>query len=123
VEDDHQVRNLIQTLLLRRGYDVLAAANADAALVLSEQHPSRIDLLLTDVVMPNMNGFQLGERLTARRPELAVLYMSGYTDHPMLRRETLYEGIEFLQKPVAPDVLLRRVRDALDQAARRRARA
>jgi PAS domain S-box-containing protein len=123
VEDDHQVRTLIQTLLLRQGYDVLAAANADAALVLSEQHRSRIDLLLTDVVMPNMNGFQLGERLTAQRPELAVLYMSGYTDHPMLRRETLYEGIEFLQKPVAPEVLLRRVRDVLDQAERRRARS
>ena len=122
VEDDHQVRNLIQTLLLRQGYDVLAAANADAAIMLAEHHPSRLDLLLTDVVMPNMNGFQLGELLTARYPQLAVLYMSGYTDHPMLRRETLYEGIDFLQKPVAPEMLLRRIRDVLDQAARRRAR-
>ena len=105
VEDDDQVRETCCAILKRNGYRVLSSEHGAAALRASEQYSGKIHLLLTDVVMPEMGGPELAERLAAVRPELAVLYVSGYTETP---------GIVFLQKPITPEVLLRRVREVLD---------
>lgn len=99
------MRALVQRVLTLSGYSVRAAANGGEALLLFEQGP--VDLVLTDVVMPLMNGYALVERLERVRPGVRALYMSGYTD---VGREQL----AFVQKPVRPHELLRRVRQALD---------
>ncbi len=116
VEDEPQVRGVVRTMLEGAGYRVLDADGPGDALLLSEQHPSRIDLLLTDVVMPHLSGAQLADRLVKVRPDLKVLYMSGYTDQAIVRHGVLEPGVEFLGKPIRPESLLRRVRTVLDAA-------
>jgi CheY-like chemotaxis protein len=86
--------------------------------VVAEKHADRIDLMLTDVVMPHMGGRELAERIHAIRPGLKVLYMSGYTDNVILQRGVLGPGSAFLQKPITPEVLARKVREVLDGPAR-----
>ncbi len=112
-EDEPQLRALLAVVLQRAGYQVLAAASPDEAVRASEQHSGPVDLLLTDVVMPGMNGRQLAERLQPARPAMKVLYMSGYTTNVVIHHGVLDEGVAFLQKPVTPDVVLRRVREVL----------
>jgi DNA-binding NtrC family response regulator len=115
VEDDDQVRHLARTILRRSGYRVLDARNGGEAFLVCEQEPGQIDLLLTDVVMPKMSGFQLAERLQPMRPAMKVLFMSGHTNDATLHRRVRDADVPFLQKPITPDNLTRRIREVLDQ--------
>ena len=114
VEDHDGLRALARRILERCGYIVLEAPNGDAALQICERHQGAIDLLLTDVVMPGMNGRALADRLSALRPGLKRLYTSGYTDNAIVHHGVLTAGTAFLQKPYTPEVLARKVRDVLD---------
>jgi CheY-like chemotaxis protein len=116
VEDAAAVRAVSRQVLERLGYAVLEAPDGKAALHLATKHRGPIHLLLTDVVMPELGGRQLAEQLTALRPELKVLYVSGYTDDAVVRHGVLEAGIAYLQKPFTPEILGRRVREVLDAA-------
>src|SRR5205807_5601480 len=96
------------------GYTVLAARNGAEALEIVAQHPSKIHLMITDVVMPGMNGRELAQHARARRSYLKVLYVSGYTGEAVLQHRLLEPGVAFLQKPFTPDVLARKTREVLD---------
>ena len=119
VEDQEEVRRVAQEILSRSGYHVLAAANAGEALLSCERHPRTIHLLLTDLVMPQMGGFELAGRLAQSRPDMKVLYMSGYTDRAILHHGILDSGLPYVQKPLVPERLARRVREVLDSPQRR----
>jgi CheY-like chemotaxis protein len=114
VEDDDQVRVVARGILRRSGYHVIEARNAGEALLHSEQNPTTIHLLLSDVVMPQMSGPELAKRLTSVRPHMKVLCMSGYTDDSIVRHGVLEAHIAYLQKPITPETLTTRVREVLD---------
>jgi two-component system, cell cycle sensor histidine kinase and response regulator CckA len=115
VEDEEQVRTIVLSILTRQGYRVLPAQHAGEALLLCERHPETIDLLLTDVVMPQMSGPELAKRLASTRPQMKVLCMSGYTDDSIVRHGVLEAGVAFIQKPITPSSLARKVRAVLDE--------
>jgi len=104
-------------ILQRNGYFVLECRNAGEALLTCEQHPQPIQLLLTDVVMPQMSGVQLAKRLSEARPEMRVLCMSGYTDDAVLRHGLLDGQLAFIQKPFTADGLLTRIAAVLEDDA------
>jgi len=118
VEDQDEVRRVAHRILTRFGYHVIEARNAGEALLTCEQYPRTIHLLLTDVVMPLLGGRQLAERLVQIRADLKVLFMSGYTENAIVHHGILDAGIEYVQKPLVPDALARRVREVLDTPAR-----
>jgi two-component system, cell cycle sensor histidine kinase and response regulator CckA len=118
VEDDDNVRRLLTHVLQKRGYKVLDASSGEEALRIFEMRKAEIHLVLTDMVMPRMSGRELAERLRQARPEVKVIFMSGYTDDVLVRTGALSPGMSFLQKPLRPDALAAKVREALDAPTR-----
>jgi PAS domain S-box-containing protein len=116
VEDDSAVRSLVSGVLKSSGYKVLVAQNGVDALVVHEQHQGGIDLLVTDVVMPQMNGPELAAHLARFRKKMKVIYISGYTDDAIVHHGVLDSDAAFLQKPFTPEALARKVREVLDTA-------
>ena len=116
VEDETEVRALARESLEAFGYTVLEARTPEEALSAFQAHPGPIHLLLTDVVMPQMSGRVLADRLVAARPSLKVVFMSGYTSNAIVHHGVLDEGTAFVQKPFTPGVLARKVREALSEA-------
>lgn len=114
VEDQPELRKLARMILTSQGYKVLEAANGGEALFHSERHTGPIHLMLTDVIMPGMNGRELAQRLKPLRPEMKVLYMSGYTVSAIIHNGVLEAGIDYLQKPISPDDLVVKVREVLE---------
>jgi len=114
VEDDEQVRELASEALSASGYSVLVADTPQSAISLCRDHAERIDLLLTDVVMPGIGGRELSKQLTAIRPDLRVLYMSGYTPQAILHHGELEANTFFIQKPFTPSSLAAKIREVLD---------
>nr|MBI3613674.1 PAS domain S-box protein [Nitrospirota bacterium] len=114
VEDEESVRALACEALEEAGFHVLGARHGAEALVISHQHQGPIHLLLTDVVMPEMSGRVLADRLAPQRPAMKILYMSGYTDNAIVHQGVIDPGTAFLHKPFSPDALVRKVREVLD---------
>ena len=116
VEDEESVRTMLARQLQSEGYEVLQAEDGREALDLIERRSGAVDLVITDVAMPAMNGRELGARLKKERPRLPVLYISGYADDEMVRRGLIDPNNPFLSKPFTPEVLAAKVRLLLDQA-------
>ena len=114
VEDEDVVRDMAGRILRDHGYNDIEARRGDEAMNLSELYAGTVHLLLTDVVMPEMSGRELAEQLSPVRPDMKVLYMSGYTDDAVLRHGVQEERMPFLQKPFIPDALVLKVREVLD---------
>ena len=114
VEDEEQVRAVATTILRRYGYHVLEAQSGGDALLICEQHSATIHLLLTDVIMQRMSGPTLADRLRVVRPDMRVLFMSGYTDRAIINHALLDSNVDFIQKPFTPERLAGKVRAALD---------
>jgi len=114
VEDEAAVRRIVREMLLRLGYTILEAPDGMAAEKIALESRKPIDLLLTDVVMPELGGLQLARRLKALRPELKVLFMSGYADDGIVNQSVLGTGAAYLQKPFTVDALASKIREALE---------
>ncbi|MFC1494688.1 PAS domain S-box protein [Thermodesulfobacteriota bacterium] len=115
VEDDTGIRKLAQKTLQAYGYSVLVAENGEDALRISKEHKEPIDLMITDVVMPKMGGKIIAERLHELRPQMKIIYMSGYTDDAIVNHGVLVPGHNYLEKPFSPVDLARKVRQVLDK--------
>lgn len=114
VEDEPAVRSLVRRVLLKNGYRVIDASNGIEALRVASRYEAPIHLLITDVVMPEMGGRDLAERLGPQRPEMKILYMSGYAEDAIVVNHVLQPGFAFLPKPFAPDILAAKVRETLE---------
>ena len=114
VEDELMVKNIATKILKRMGYQVFHADSGGDALILVEKKGSEIDLLLTDMVMPMMNGHELAEELQKQFPEMKVLYTSGYTENVIAHHGVLDEELEFIGKPYSPQALAVKLRKVLD---------
>jgi nitrogen-specific signal transduction histidine kinase len=117
VEDDQRVRSLLRDILSIRGYTVIDAEDGHEALMKLAPAVERVDLVLTDVVMPGMNGRELGEQALHLNPRLKIIYTSGYTEDECLRRQVIEKHAHFLQKPFMPQKLLEKIREVLDTPA------
>jgi len=116
VEDEDTLRTLCERILGDLGYQVMPARNGAEAIAVAQKYGERIDLLLTDVVMPGMSGRELATQLVLHHPEMQVLFMSGYTDDAIGKHGVLDEGVSFIGKPYTPSALARKVREVLDEA-------
>jgi two-component system, cell cycle sensor histidine kinase and response regulator CckA len=116
VEDDSMTREIIKMILNKSGYKVLFAANSGEAINISEEHKEKIDLILTDLVMPGMGGRELANLLVDKRKEMKVLYMSGYTDNTISHNGILEKGINFIQKPFTTNGLNKKLREVLEDS-------
>jgi CheY-like chemotaxis protein len=116
VEDEEMVRGLTRQILEECGYTVLEAQNGVEALAVCEKHHGQIDLLMTDVVMPQMGGRELAEKLAHIYPQMQILFTSGYTDDAVVRHGVIEVGTNFIQKPFALDALARKIREVLDRS-------
>jgi CheY-like chemotaxis protein len=118
VEDEDGVRALGKVVLQSGGYTVLEARNGQEAIRVAQEHSGQIDVLVTDMVMPRMSGRQLVNLLAPTRPQMRILFVSGYTDEVVLRHDLLGTGVAFLEKPFTPIGLARKVREVLDAKAK-----
>jgi PAS domain S-box-containing protein len=118
VEDDEAVRDLVEQVLLRLGYDVLTAGDGSVAIDLCQRYKRKISLLITDIVMAQASGPQVYTQVSTLIPDIAVLYMSGYTGETILARGVREEGVAYLQKPFTPATLAHKVREVLDEGVR-----
>ena len=116
IEDEEAVRKLVRRTLEKHGYQLLVAASGTEALELARNYTASIQLVISDIVMPQMGGREVAEQLRAVRPGIQVLFISGYTENTMTRGGNISEGETFLQKPFTPLTLARRVREMLDKA-------
>ena len=107
------VRTVTRRILMRGGYQVIEASNGKEGLAKCQSARFEIDLVLTDIEMPEMNGAELADRLKARCPHVRILYMSGYTEDKVMREKLILPGAPFLEKPFTPAVLLEKARDVL----------
>ena len=115
VEDDDNLRNLLQRTLEAVGFPVLPAADGAQGLRLCQQHNGTIDLMVSDIVMPRLNGLQLAEQVRATHPDMKFLFITGFADEFPELRELVRTGATILEKPFLPSELLRKVEDTLDQ--------
>ncbi len=115
VEDEEMVRKAASRILRGHGYEVLEGAHGSDALLIVESHGDRIDLMLTDIIMPEMGGRVLADRIAKKWPKIRVVYMSGYTDNAVVHHGVLDEGVVFIQKPFTVRTLLAKVRATLDE--------
>jgi CheY-like chemotaxis protein len=111
VEDDDQVRAFIRSLLSQAGYRVVEASTGAEGLKKAEEIGYQVDLLLTDMLLPELSGFDMAEQIMRRRPGLKILFVTGYVEGDIVQRCIAELGASFLDKPFAPAVLLQRVRD------------
>src|SRR5688500_17213321 len=116
VEDDEQVWAFVRSLLSNDGYKIVEARTGAEGAKIAEEMNYDIDLLLTDMLLPELSGSDLAEQIAARRPELKILFMTGYVEGDIVQRCITELGASFLDKPFAPSVLLQRVRDAIGEA-------
>jgi CheY-like chemotaxis protein len=117
VEDEELLRSLAVQILEEFGYAVVTASNGEEGLRICQEFKGRIDLVISDVVMPRMSGRELAEHISVLRPETRVLFMSGYTDDAIVRHGILEEQMPFIQKPFLPDALALKAREMLDMPA------
>ena len=115
VEDEPSILKVGISMLKELGYQVLAVGRSDEAVQLARTHIGEIHVLMTDVVMPEMNGRELADRIAAIRPDIKCLFMSGYTSNAIVHRGVLDEGVSFIQKPFSMKDLAAKVREVLEQ--------
>ncbi len=118
VEDDDGVRSGISRLLAGRGYTVLSARGGNEASALAASHEHNIHLVLTDVVMPDMNGFEVVDAVRSHARGVKALFMSGFSDHQILQNGEVPQGLAFIHKPFSPTALSKKIREVLDADAR-----
>ena len=114
VDDEKAIVDLVAATLTPLGYKITATTDPGEAVTLHRETKEKFDLLLTDVIMPEMNGRQLAEAITAKQPDLKVIYMSGYTDDVIKRHSIMEQGFELISKPLLPRALADKLREVLD---------